>query len=256
MDLELAAAQLDEHRKQWVADGLSVSPVLWGRQQAPDLADRDDLGDTDEPDDPDGDDGPGTDSVAVEVSGPGWGVTLMVELEPGGRAHVGFMSETDSVWERRRVRTADEWAALLERAVGRASRMRLQHGQLVARTCTTGWLDWIHGNLWVMPNCLLRTRSGLLDTVANTYVSGTSARRSGHSVAYDPAAVLAAHRTNKVIPFDRIATARLHRGIATSGLTVLMTDGTRHKLLWRASDPAHRLLKDRLLPILGPRLTS
>jgi hypothetical protein len=28
-----------------------------------------------------------------------------------------------------------------------------------------------------------------------------------------------------------------------------------HKLRWRSSDPAHRLLTDRLLPILGPRLT-
>ncbi|WP_433892044.1 hypothetical protein [Streptomyces sp. CA-111067] len=244
MDLEAAAAQLDEHRKQWVADGLSASPVLRGHQESAD------------PDDPEEREPSDKDSVAVEVSGPGWGVTLMLELEANGRVHVGFMSETDSVWERRRVRTPGEWGALLERAVGRASRMRLQHGQLVARTCTTGWLDWIHGNLWVMPNCLLRTRSGLLDTVANSYVSGTSARKSGHSVAYDPAAVLAAHRTNKIIPFDRIATARLHRGLTTSGLTVLMTDGTRHKLLWRSSDPAHRLLKDRLLPILGPRLTT
>jgi hypothetical protein len=34
-----------------------------------------------------------------------------------------------------------------------------------------------------------------------------------------------------------------------------MTDGTRHKLLWMSSEPARRLLRERLLPLLGARLT-
>ncbi|MFB7054131.1 DUF1877 family protein [Streptomyces vinaceus] len=33
-----------------------------------------------------------------------------------------------------------------------------------------------------------------------------------------------------------------------------MTDGTRHKLLWLSSEPARRVLADRLLPVLGSRL--
>lgn len=180
----------------------------------------------------------------------------MADLSPAGRVHLGFVSENDAVWERRRIRSVETWDALLERAVGRASRMRLEHGQLVARTCTTGWRDWVHGNLWVMPGCLLRMRSGWLETLANSYGSGTSARKSGHSVGYDPDAVLAAHRTNKIIPFRDIAAAELRRGLTTSSLTVRMADGTLHKLHWRSSDPAHRLLADRLLPILGPRLTT
>jgi hypothetical protein len=182
-------------------------------------------------------------------------VSLVVDLKQGGRVHLGFVSENDAVWERRRIRSLETWDALLERAVGRASRMRLEHGQLVARTCTTGWLDCVHGKLWVMPGCLLRTRSGWLETLANSYGSGMLARKSGHSVGYDPAAILSAHRTNKIIPFRDIVHARLRRGFTTSSLTVQMADGTRHKLLWRSSDPAHRLLTDRLLPILGTRLT-
>jgi hypothetical protein len=34
-----------------------------------------------------------------------------------------------------------------------------------------------------------------------------------------------------------------------------MTVGTRHKLLWSSWDPARRLLRERLLPLLGARLT-
>jgi hypothetical protein len=239
VDLEPAAERVAQSAAQWTADGLWAATTLMG-------AGRPAPADHSEPD---------TEHLVVEVAGPDWGVELVVDLKPGGRVHVGFISETDAVWERRRVHSLDTWDALLERAVGRASRMRLEHGQLVARTCTTGWLDWVHGNLWVMPACLLRTRSGWLETVVNTSVSGTSARKSGHSVGYDPAAILAAHRTNKIIPFRDIAHARLRRGFTTSSLTVQMLDGTRHKLLWRSSDPAHRLLTDRLLPILGPRLT-
>lgn len=74
-------------------------------------------------------------------------------------------------------------------------------------------------------------------------------------IGYDPAAVLGGHRTNKFIPFDGITHARLHHGLTTSGLAVTIADGTRHKLLWLSSEPAHRVLTDRLLPVLGSRLT-
>ncbi|WNI19045.1 hypothetical protein [Actinacidiphila sp. ITFR-21] len=239
VDLEPAAERVAQCAAQWTADGLWTASTLLGPEPAA----------------PGGDGEPPAEHLVVEVTGPDWKVGLVVDLSPGGRVRIGFVSETDAVWERRRVRSLDAWDAMLERAVGRASRMRLEHGQLVARTCTTGRLDWVHGNLWVMPACLLRTRSGWLETVVNTYATGTSARRSGHSVGYDPAAILSAHRTNKIIPFRDIVHARLRRGIATSSLTVQMADGTRHKLRWRSSDPAHRLLADRLLPVLGPRLT-
>ncbi|WP_405535724.1 hypothetical protein OG787_17895 [Streptomyces sp. NBC_00075] len=41
-----------------------------------------------------------------------------------------------------------------------------------------------------------------------------------------------------------MAAARLHGGVTASGMEVVMTDGTRHRL------PARRLL-----PLLGARLT-
>lgn len=65
----------------------------------------------------------------------------------------------------------------------------------------------------------------------------------------------AARVRHKLIPFAGMAAARLHGGVTTSGMEVVMTDGTRHKLLWATLDPARRLLRERLLPLLGARLS-
>ncbi|WP_369255068.1 hypothetical protein [Streptomyces sp. R35] len=218
-----------------------VSPIRWrqGKDGLP-TADRGDLA--------------SPDCLGVRVAQAGWEVQLVVELEATGWAHFHFLSENGGVHERWRARSLDTWSTLLDEAVSRASRIRLTHAQLLARTCTTGWLDWIHGELWLLPTCLVRVRSGLMDSVANSLGSSLTAPNPGHLIGYDPAAVLAAHRTNKVIPFDAVARAHLHGGLTTSGLTVSMVDGTRHKLLWLSSEPARRLLTDRLLPVLGARL--
>lgn len=190
----------------------------------------------------------------VQIAGDTWDAVLVVELSREGWAYPGYYGKAGAVRERRRVRSPGEWDAVLNQAVERASRIRLQQAQLMARTCTTGWLDWIHGELWLTPTCLLRVRSGLMDSVVNSFGSGLPARDQGRTVGYDPDRVLTGHRTNKLIPFPDIARARLRGGITTSSLTVDMRDGTRHKLLWKSSDPARRLLTDRLLPILGARL--
>jgi hypothetical protein len=194
------------------------------------------------------------DWLGARIAQAGWEVRLGVELDSTGWAHFSFLSETGGVHESWRVRSLDRWGTLLDQALSRASRVRLLHAQLMANTCTTGWLDWIHGELWLLPTSLIRVRSGLMDSVANSFGSRLTAPKPGHTIVYDPAAILAGHRTNKIIPFDGIERARLHGGITTSGLTVHMADGTRHKLLWMTSEPARRLLTDRLLPILGDRL--
>ncbi|MGW3415694.1 hypothetical protein [Streptomyces sp. NPDC000888] len=241
IDLDQAAAMLVQHSAQWTADRCLVSPILWSEgQDAPPVAHRIQVG--------------APNCLGVQIAHVGWEVQLLVDLEATGWAHFRFLSETGGVHERWRVRSLDRWDTLLDEAVSRASRIRLLQAQLVARTCTTGWLDWIHGELWLLPTGLMRVRSGLMASVANSLGSGLAAPKPGHTIVYDPTALLAGHRTNKVIPFDGIERARLHGGITTSGMTVSMTDGTRHKLLWMNSEPARRLLTDRLLPILGDRL--
>lgn len=242
MDLRLAGERLDLHRERWLAEGLWVSPVLW-RDPAGAHA-------------PAGH-GPVTarDGLAVEIAGPGWGVALFVELERDGTAALAYGGPLGWVQERLRVRSLDAWDALLDHAVRRACGLKVQHAQLLAASCTTGWLDWVHGELWLLPDSLVRVRGGFVDTVVDPFGIAVPPRTTTGVIGYDPVAVLGGHRTNKVIPFDGIARARLHRGLSTSGLAVTMTDGTRHKLLWLSSEPARRVLADRLLPVLGSRLT-
>lgn len=241
MDLNGAAARLEAHIRGWRADGLWTSGARWT---------------------PDGS------HLAVQVASASWQVWLHVELRRGGRASLFFfasagttgteestdLGRTQVAQERRRIESLDAWSALLDEAVHRASRTHVRQARLVAASCTTGWLDWIHGELWLLPEGLLRIRSGFMDTVANSSGSGLTARDPYRFIAHDPETVLAAHPTNRLIPFADMARARLHGGVTTSGLEVTMTDGTRHKLLWMSSEPARRLLRERLLPLLGTRL--
>ncbi|MFD9001226.1 hypothetical protein ACFV0T_09700 [Streptomyces sp. NPDC059582] len=228
MNLDEAAARLEVRRPRWLAAGLRVSPALW----TPDRA-----------------------HLAVRVTAPGWQVELTVEAHQGGWAYVHFASATGTLQEARRVGSPAAWDALLDDSVARASRLRMRPAKLLAGTCTTGWLDWVHGELWLLPDALVRVRSGLLGSVVNsTGGSGVTPRAPYRVMGYDPEAIRAAHRTNKVIPLAEIERARLHGGVTTSGMTLTMADGTHHKLLWLSSEPARRLLRDRLLPTLGPRL--
>ncbi|MFZ3492377.1 hypothetical protein ACODT5_03900 [Streptomyces sp. 5.8] len=193
----------------------------------------------------------------MRITGPDWGVVLYVELQPDGTAGLAYHAPLGWVDERVRVHSVEAWDALLGNAVQRARGLKVRHAHLLAASCTTGWLDWFHGELWLLPDSLVRIRGGFVDTVVNSISPGVRVREHTATsvIGYDPAAVLNGHRTNKVIPLDGIAHASLHRGLTTSGVAVTMTDGTRHKLLWLSSEPAHRVLTDRLLPVLGSRLT-
>lgn len=222
--LERLAEVLEFQRGLWATEGLHPSPVLRTEDD---------------------------EQLGIRIASPGWHVGLTVEVHRSGWAHLSFSSPTHRGEEPRRIRSVEAWSALLDEAVTRASRLRLLPARLLARTCTTGWLDWIHGELWLLPDALIRVRSGLMDSVANP---GVSAREPYQVIPYDAESILSAHRTNKVIPLTELSEARLHRGLTTSGMTAVMRDGTHHKLLWLSSEPTTRLVKDRLLPVLGPRL--
>ncbi|MFI7214065.1 hypothetical protein [Micromonospora maritima] len=127
--------------------------------------------------------------------------------------------------------------------------------RLVTRSCTTGWADWVHGELWLLPHLLVRRRLSLRETRAH---------RNGRTVPHplpglpasslDLDAVAAAHPSNKVLALDGVTEARLHRGILSDRLALTMRDGSRHKLLWLAVDPAYEVLGHALAESLGGRL--
>ncbi|GAA0330107.1 hypothetical protein ACKI14_29635 [Streptomyces turgidiscabies] len=161
-----------------------------------------------------------------------------MELREASRAPVFFPSTAEPLGERHRIPSLDAWSALLTRSVARTARVRLLQARLLTSTCTTGRLDWTHGELWLLTEGLLRVSSGFLTTLTNSGGSGLTPRDPYRLIAHDPATALAAHPPNKLIPFAGMAAARLHGGVTTSGLEVVMTDGTRHNILWSSWDPA------------------
>lgn len=131
---------------------------------------------------------------------------------------------------------------------------------LISRSCTTSWLDWVHGELWLTESALIRTRSSLGQTLVNgkSGVSPTLApavRPVPIPPHLTPERVAAGHPTNRYIPLAEIASAALHRGHMSDRLNLAMSSGTRHKLLWLSADPAYAILRDALPSALNHRLT-
>ncbi|WP_405915016.1 hypothetical protein [Streptomyces sp. NBC_00728] len=123
--------------------------------------------------------------------------------------------------------------------------------RLLTRGCTTGWGDWIHGELWLLPSFLVRRRLGFTATVANSKgPTVTMPLPEADVTAAATAQIRAEHRTNAVIPLAGIASARLRRGITADRLALHMQDGSQHKLLWLPADPAYAVLARELAPWL------
>ncbi|MER5277486.1 hypothetical protein ABT025_17240 [Streptomyces sp. NPDC002809] len=126
-----------------------------------------------------------------------------------------------------------------------------ERARLLTRSCTTGWGDWIHGELWLLPSSLVRRRLGFTATLANAKGPTVVVPLPETDVtAAATARIRAEHRTNKVIPLAGIASAHLRRGITADRLTVRMHDGAQHKLLWLPTDPAYAVLVQVLTPWL------
>lgn len=125
----------------------------------------------------------------------------------------------------------------------------------VTRSCTTGWLDWIHGELWLTPTGLLRRRLSLDESRSNGFGPTVTEPLERADVAgFDLERLLAEQPTNKAILFAEVSHARLVRGVTAHGLRLRMRDGERHKLLWLTRDPAYRILSEALQAALGDRL--
>ncbi|BCY11837.1 hypothetical protein [Actinoplanes sp. L3-i22] len=127
--------------------------------------------------------------------------------------------------------------------------------ECVSRSCTTGWLDWIHGELWLTPWALVRRRLTLAETMSNGYGPTVRLPLPQLDAAWlNPGTILSEHHTNKFILYDSIAAAQLVKGTVSGALRITLHDGTRHKLLWLNNDPAHAVLFAHLPAVLGSRV--
>jgi hypothetical protein len=120
-------------------------------------------------------------------------------------------------------------------------------GTLLTASCTTGWLDWIHGELWLLPNGLLRTRSGLGATIGHANrrtLPDEPVRREFSPGEIDR--LQRQHKTNLWIPRESILSASIFNGPLSGRLALKLNDGRRLKLLWLRADRASEPLRHAL----------
>jgi len=128
---------------------------------------------------------------------------------------------------------------------------------LITASCTTGWFDWIHGELWLCPGGLLRRSLGLWATVRHGDMRGPkwsvdSLNRPRRSFAPDEVRrIVESDRRNRWIKWDDISRATLKGGLVDHSLHLELNDGTRAKFLWLRMDGGLDLLRAALSRALG-----
>lgn len=104
-------------------------------------------------------------------------------------------------------------------------------------SCTTGWFDWIHRELWVCEDGLLLVRLDLQGTRAHgrgPTVSEPLRRRE----VEDRELVEIGDRRLSWIAAGDIAGASVRQGRLNGRLGLRLRDGTARKLLWLSADRA------------------
>jgi len=128
-------------------------------------------------------------------------------------------------------------------------------GRLISRSSTTGWLDWIHGELWLFDDGLLRLRTDFATTMANgTARTVPDQLRARTFEPGERERDAAKHRTNFFADWNDVRDAQLRRGVLCGRLRMSMVDGTERKLLWLRGDHADEPLAAKLAERLGGRL--
>jgi hypothetical protein len=128
---------------------------------------------------------------------------------------------------------------------------------LISRNCTTGWSDWIHGELWLTDSALIRSKLSLRQTVENGLRPSVTVSTPTQPVLLPGylarTRVVTAHRKNRYFSMTEISWAVLHRGVFTDRLRVTLDNGAKHKLLWPRADPASDVLCKVLRDVLKNR---
>lgn len=133
---------------------------------------------------------------------------------------------------------------------------------LLTRSCTTGWADWVHGELWLCPDGLLRLSLGLATTITKSLgiwsaLAYDRFARQSSPRTFEPDEIgdlLSRKRTNVWVPWPQISEAVLRKGLMTGRLRVTLADGRSVKFLWLAEQRVFATLRDALLARIGPGL--
>lgn len=111
-------------------------------------------------------------------------------------------------------------------------------GRLVTASCTTGWLDWVHSELWLCDDGLLVVRLDLRATRAHGRGPTVGATLRRRPVGRDEPGMW--------IGAEEVVGASGRHGRKADRLSLELRDGTERKLLWLAVDRADVPLREAL----------
>jgi hypothetical protein len=125
---------------------------------------------------------------------------------------------------------------------------------LVSESATTGWADWMHGELWLLPDRgLLRRRLGFGATLRhfNRQTVDPAAIAKADITDADVRLIADEHRTNFFVPKGRARRARLRAGLLSGRLSLDLDDQSSIKVMWLKADHAERALEPVLRQWIG-----
>jgi hypothetical protein len=125
---------------------------------------------------------------------------------------------------------------------------------LITASCTTSWFDWIHGELWLSPDGLLRRSLGLIATFRHLLgrTVDPDIRPTRRFTPTDIDRVVHAGRRNRWIPWSAVTRATLVPGVAHT-LYLELGDKHREKFMWLPVDGGFDLLEPALSRALAGR---
>jgi hypothetical protein len=108
-------------------------------------------------------------------------------------------------------------------------------------------VTWIHGQLWLLPEGLLRVRTDLDTTIGHANRRTVVDELLLYEFAPGEIALLARQdKRNLWLRADEIVAASFREGLLNSRLSLTLDSGRRIKLLWLRADPAIAPLKQAL----------
>jgi hypothetical protein len=131
---------------------------------------------------------------------------------------------------------------------------------LVSASCTTSWFDWIHGELWLCDDGLLRRSLGLMTTFAHSRPIRRTVEPDNRATRVFTASeltdIVAAGRRNRWIRWLEVQHATLKLGVADHSLHLDLTGNRHEKFLWLAMDGGFDLLEKEQPARLPGRFTA
>ncbi len=128
-------------------------------------------------------------------------------------------------------------------------------GILLAMSATTGWADWMHGELWLFPDGLLRIPLGWMKTCLHSFGMGYNYKlATRRAFTDDEFFALISDRRIIWIPADMLVGAELRHTFGADELRAQLADGRAIQLLWLPLQGAFDALQQPLYEWVGSRL--